>query len=362
MPPARLTINGVRYRRLGRLGNLRSGDDCCFPSAAAGLTAGSRPRRGRPLGGNRHFYGRRPLVRVGACGRWNWPTAPCSTRYFASLAHPLSDYTFSQLYTWRNSLSILWKQIDGHLCVFANGAGDLTLLMPPIGDTGADRALAACLRADGRVQRRPRRPAPHPRRVRQRRVARPLRPRRGCDVEPMGFDYVYDVGKMIDLAGGDLASKRQAKNRFMPQLRAPRRALLRGRTPATRAAGCSTQWKTHQDDPRRDRQRAPAQAKRLKEVDRRRTCASESPAEIWGSKGMVVYVEGRRTGWDSSAASRSASRSGRDQSSITIEKTDLTSRASPSSSSASSAARSGPTGRWSTSATTGAWRRSPGRR
>src|SRR5437764_15461637 len=44
-------------------------------------------------------------------------------RYFASLANPLSDYTFPQLYTWRNSLRILWKEIRGHLCVFANGTG-----------------------------------------------------------------------------------------------------------------------------------------------------------------------------------------------------------------------------------------------
>ena len=61
--------------------------------------------------------------------------------YFSSLSEPLSDYTFSQLYTWRNSLRILWKQLNGHLCVFANGTGDLTLLVPPIGDTGSDKAL-----------------------------------------------------------------------------------------------------------------------------------------------------------------------------------------------------------------------------
>src|SRR6185503_10725819 len=64
-------------------------------------------------------------------------------RCFASLAQPLSDYTFSQLFTWRNSLRILWRELHGHLCVFANGTGDLTLLMPPIGDTGGDRALSA---------------------------------------------------------------------------------------------------------------------------------------------------------------------------------------------------------------------------
>src|SRR6185437_13798209 len=67
---------------------------------------------------------------------------PTFDAHFATLARPLSDYTFSQLYTWRNSLRILWKMIRGHLCVFANGTGDLTLLMPPIGDTGSDAALA----------------------------------------------------------------------------------------------------------------------------------------------------------------------------------------------------------------------------
>ena len=65
--------------------------------------------------------------------------------FFASLAEPLSDYTFSQLYTWRNSLRILWTVLENHLCVFANGCGDLTLLMPPIGDTGTDKALTCRL-------------------------------------------------------------------------------------------------------------------------------------------------------------------------------------------------------------------------
>jgi hypothetical protein len=34
------------------------------------------------------------------------------------------------------------------------------------------------------------------------------------DVRPMSGDYVYATARMIDLAGGDLASKRQARNRF----------------------------------------------------------------------------------------------------------------------------------------------------
>ncbi len=37
--------------------------------------------------------------------------------YFAMLAEPLSDYTFSQIFTWRNSLRVLWRELHGHLCV-----------------------------------------------------------------------------------------------------------------------------------------------------------------------------------------------------------------------------------------------------
>ena len=60
--------------------------------------------------------------------------------FFAALRTPLSDYTFSQLFTWRKSVRIMWKLVRGHLCVFADGTGDLTLLLPPLGDTGSDAA------------------------------------------------------------------------------------------------------------------------------------------------------------------------------------------------------------------------------
>src|SRR5215210_4874182 len=140
--------------------------------------------------------------------------APALSRYFASLAEPLSDYTFSQLFTWRNSLRILWRELHGHLCVFANGTGDLTLLMPPMGDTGGDRALAeafgimddynakAGVPNESRVEY-----------VSDECLARFDRAK--LRVEPLAADYVYDVNRMIDLVGGDLASKRQAKNRFL---------------------------------------------------------------------------------------------------------------------------------------------------
>ena len=135
--------------------------------------------------------------------------------YFGTLREPISDYTFSQFYTWRNSLRILWKEIEGNLCVFANGSGDLTLLAPPIGDDArTDRALRE---AYGMMDEyNAAKGVPERSRVEyvseevMRRIVRA-----GVEVRPLGMDYVYDVRRMIDLAGGDLASKRQAKNRFM---------------------------------------------------------------------------------------------------------------------------------------------------
>ena len=99
------------------------------------------------------------------------------TPYFTSLSEPLSDYTFSQLFTWRNSLRILWKQI---------GRAPVRVRQRhrrPDAAAAARRGhrrrprLGGGVRADGRLQRPARRAAQVARRVRQRGTARPLRPR-----------------------------------------------------------------------------------------------------------------------------------------------------------------------------------------
>jgi ribosomal protein S18 acetylase RimI-like enzyme len=249
--------------------------------------------------------------------------------YFQSLAEPLSDYTFSQLYTWRNSLRTAWKQIDGHLCVFVNGTGDLTLLLPPIGEGNGDRALrgayeimddyndARGVRDHGRIEY-----------VSEELLARFDRAR--LSVSPMGTDYLYDVTRMIELPGGDLASKRQAKNRFMRQ----HEYRVEAYEPARHLEACRSllhEWKAHQDaqhnaDPTLNG------IKRQKESLACELCL-ESAAEL-GLKGMVVYVRDAGAG-SSHPASPTADSSwslraftfgeylGARQSSITIEKTDL---------------------------------------
>jgi ribosomal protein S18 acetylase RimI-like enzyme len=242
----------------------------------------------------------------------------CFRPYFASLAEPLSDYTFSQIYTWRNSLHIVWKIISNHLCVFANGTGDLTLLIPPIGETGTSIALKQAfeLMDDYNAAQG----VPERTRVEyasEELLARLDRAR--LDVTPMGTDYVYDVSRMIDLAGGDLSSKRQAKNRFMRLY--PYR--VESYDPARHLQDCLALlagWRVHQDANHLEEPNTNC-IKRQKE-----TIATElalrSAAEL-GFKGLVVYAGSENNAQQTLKAFTFGEYLGNDSSSIVIEKTDL---------------------------------------
>ncbi len=255
---------------------------------------------------------------------------PLFRRYFATLSNPLSDYTFGQIYTWRNSLHLAWREVDGHLCVFANGCGDLTLLVPPIGDTGSDRAL----RQASDLMDAYNAAAGVPERTRVEYASDELLARfdrTGLHaVHPMGTDYVYDSARMIDLAGGDLAAKRQARNRFARLYR----HRVEAYDPAQHLDGCLAllaEWRSHQDATHAAEPTLNA-VKREKE-----TVATElalrSAADL-GLRGLVVHVDGEHpTEPSGSAAGPTVTTGlrgftlgehlGADQSSIVIEKTDL---------------------------------------
>jgi ribosomal protein S18 acetylase RimI-like enzyme len=250
---------------------------------------------------------------------------PTFDAHFATLARPLSDYTFSQLYTWRNSLRILWREVRGHLCVFANGTGDLTLLMPPIGDTGSDAALAEAFELMDAYN------AGHgvPDRSRLEYASEELLSRLDTgrlDVRPMGADYLYDVGRMIDLAGGDLSSKRQAKNRFLRNYQ----SRVEPYSAAAHRDACAAllgEWKIHQDGQHGDEPGTNA-LKRQKEATA--TLLSLDAAAELGLRGMVVYVKPEAVSGGSPTSDvwrlggfTFGEPLGRDQSSITVEKTDL---------------------------------------
>ncbi len=250
------------------------------------------------------------------------------SHHFASLTEPLSDYTFSQLFTWSNSLRIFWKEIRGHLCVFANGTGDLTLLLPPIGEGDAQRALLEAFQimdeyncahqahGHSRVEY-----------VSEELLRRLDRSR--LQVQPMGADYVYDVARMIDLAGADLASKRQLRARFLRnyQYRVELYDAARHESDCLRLLA---DWKQFQDA-HQPSDRATDALKRRKE-----TLACELAlhhAAMLGLSGLVVHVRdparpaGAGAGDDWRLAGFTLGEPlGRRQSSIVIEKTDLSVR------------------------------------
>jgi len=243
---------------------------------------------------------------------------PAMDRYFESLREPLSDYTFSQLFTWRNSLRIAWDVIEGHLCVFANGSGDLTLLLPPVGDTGSDRALARAAEIMDQYN------AQHGCREKSRveYVSEELLARfdrsRLAAVNPQGTDYLYDVNRMIDLAGGDLASKRQARNRFMRNYK-HRVETYEAARHFHDCLGLLDSWKQRQDDAHAGDDTS-SFIKRTKES--LATQLSLEHAGDLGLRGLVVYVEDEH-GRESVKGFTFGEALGADQSSIVVEKTDL---------------------------------------
>jgi hypothetical protein len=134
--------------------------------------------------------------------------------FFKALKRPLSDYTFANTFIWADAINVHWAILRDCLCVFANGAGDLTVLMPPIG-TGDVRAAAAeavdiCRAYNGRAG------LPHATRLEyvDDNWLHRNPPPSDWRVVPMSGDYVYPTRRMIDLDGADLASTRQSRNRF----------------------------------------------------------------------------------------------------------------------------------------------------
>ncbi len=241
--------------------------------------------------------------------------------YFEAVAEPLSDYTFSQVFTWRNSLRLAWKVIRGHLCIFANGSGDLTLLLPPMGDGGADAALTEARELMDAYN------VAHavPDRTRVEYVSEGMLQRfdrSKFDVIPMGGDYIYTTASMIDLAGGDLKSKRQERNRFA------RNYVHRVETyDASRHLNDCQRllhaWRDHQDGKTTV---TDVNATTIATVKRHKeTLAAELAlchAKELGLSGMVVYVADA-VGEERVKGFTFGELLGCDQSSIVVEKTDL---------------------------------------
>ncbi len=143
---------------------------------------------------------------------------------FARLAQPISDYSFTNTFVWGASLKVYWRVVAEHLCVFANGTGDLTMLMPPMALPGARESnLREALEASLAIMDAYNDVHADRQRTRIEYVSDEMLERIHAvtggaltlSATAMGGDYVYDTQRMIDLAGGALKSKRHARSRFL---------------------------------------------------------------------------------------------------------------------------------------------------
>ena len=143
---------------------------------------------------------------------------------FATLAQPISDYSFANVFIWTSALKLYWMRLRRHVCLFANGTGDLTMLVPPLPEPGATpRSLRLCLGEAFEIMDAYNEAHSGCNRSRLEYVSDEMLERVNSvcgrslrlSAGPMSGDYVYPAGNMIDLPGGALKSKRQLRTRFM---------------------------------------------------------------------------------------------------------------------------------------------------
>lgn len=134
----------------------------------------------------------------------------------------------------------------------------------------------------------------------------------GLVATPMGGDYVYDMRRMIDLAGGDLKSKRHLRNRFQREYEPRTEPLKAHHVPLCLAL--LRQWQEEADA--RSPQENGQQVARLRNFEVMATQAALQHAEAIGLTGMVLWAGERLAGFTLGQPLSSR------QASIVIEKTD----------------------------------------
>jgi ribosomal protein S18 acetylase RimI-like enzyme len=223
---------------------------------------------------------------------------------FGNLKQPISDYCFACSYMWAEALRTTWALLHRHVCVFANGAEDLTLLCPPIGLPGATTAeFAAAVTDCFEIMDDYNAPRHGVERSRIEYVSDELLELFSeaspfpLTAAPLWSDYVYDTSRLITLEGGDLKSKRHGRSKFM-------RDFPEHRTePMTRAhidACCALldRWANHGDDTHEGEVNdAQLGTDILRHKDREATHRAIRNFDQIGLVGMVVMVGDQLAGF-----------------------------------------------------------------
>ncbi len=227
---------------------------------------------------------------------------------FANLAQPTSDYSFANLFVWTAPLKLYWASLHRHLCVFANGTGDLTLLLPPLPEPGAERAALKRALADSweimddyndRHADRSQSRVEYVSDEMLEQVNSVLGGDLALSAAPMGGDYIYPVGNMIELPGKALKSKRHGKTKFMRDYPDHRAQPLR----AEHVAACTEllhTWRRHGDESHEGQVTEDQHQQSTAELRRRDAAACAHALqhfESLGMKGLVLFAQGRLIGF-----------------------------------------------------------------
>lgn len=227
---------------------------------------------------------------------------------FANLAQPTSDYSFANLFAWTAPLKLYWASLHRHVCVFANGTGDLTLLLPPLPEPGAERAALRKALAESweimddyndRHADRSQSRVEYVSDEMLEQVNSALGGDLNLSAAPMGGDYIYPVGNMIDLPGKALKSKRHGKTRFMRDYPDHRTELLRpDHVPA--CIELLHAWRRHGDESHAGQVTEDQLQQSTAELRRRDAAACANSLqhfETLGMKGLVLFAQGKLIGF-----------------------------------------------------------------
>jgi ribosomal protein S18 acetylase RimI-like enzyme len=147
---------------------------------------------------------------------------PLFERAFRRLDEAISDSTFFTTFTWAEPLESSFAVIADHLCVFSAADGDLSMILPPMGlSDEANERLPECIQACFALMDEVNAAGPGIERSRIEYVSDEVLSRlrrhetHPLSASPMPGDYVYPREALVELAGGDLKSKRKLRSRFL---------------------------------------------------------------------------------------------------------------------------------------------------
>ncbi len=246
---------------------------------------------------------------------------------FNRLKQPISDYTFANVFVWGTSLDLYWCALHRHVCIFANGTGDLTMLLPPLAEAGATlQDLSACLVDAFSLMDEYNIRAGRPEASRIEYVSDEMleqiraasSERLNLSATPVSGDFVYPCSRMIDLAGGDLKSKRHGRSKFIREFPDFTTAVL-GDRHIDQCIEMVNQWRSHGDQlhPQQvTEDDTHIQTSLLREKESAACRLALEQYRTLGLTGLVVYVGDRLAGFTLGERMSPA------QASILFEKTD----------------------------------------